>query len=330
MPGGRFIGGHRISTVAPYFPPIEPHDHGMLDVGDGHLVYWESVGSPAGSPVVYLHGGPGSGASPGQRRLFDPERHRAILFDQRGSGRSRPLADEPTAGLTTNTTAHLVADIERLRAHLAIDRWTVVGLSWGTTLALAYATAHPDRVASMVLGLVGLTTRREVAWLTEGVGRLFPEEWHRFAEAVPGELRHLPLVDAYAEMLQGPDRALRDHAAREWCAWEDAHVSLGPNSRPSPAFADPSFRYRFALIVTHYWRNAAFLDEDELWRGIEALGSTPGRLVHGRYDVSSPLETPWRIARTWPGATLTVLEDVGHGDGDAFPRAVIGALADVG
>ncbi|MDX1746558.1 MAG: prolyl aminopeptidase, partial [Halobacteriales archaeon] len=313
-----------------YFPPIEPHDHGMLDVGDGHRIYWEIVGNPSGSPVVFLHGGPGSGASPGQRRLFDPERYRAVIFDQRGSGRSRPLADDSSTDLSTNTTPDLIADIERLRSHLAIEAWTVVGFSWGTTLALAYATAHAERVTGMVLGLVGLTTRREVTWLTEGVGRLFPEQWTRFVEAVPGPFERMPLVDAYAEMLQGADPALRDHAAREWCAWEDAHVSLGPNSRPSPAFDDPAFRYRFALVVTHYWRNAAFLDEHELWQGIERLGDTPGHLIHGRYDVSSPLETPWRIARVWPGATLTVLDDIGHGDGDSFPTAVISALADLG
>jgi proline iminopeptidase len=180
------------------YPPIEPYDHGMLDVGDGHRVYWEVCGNPRGRLAVFLHGGPGGGCGPGHRRLFDPRRYRAVLVDQRGCGRSRPLASEPDADLTTNTTRHLIADLEAVRRHLDIDRWTVVGVSWGTTLGLAYAQAHRDRVTGLVLGLVTTTTRREVTWMKYHMGRLYPRAWERFVAAVPASLRHLPLVDAYA------------------------------------------------------------------------------------------------------------------------------------
>ena len=221
-------------------PAIDPYESGMLDVGDGHRVYWECCGNPHGKPALYLHGGPGSGFTPGQRRFFDPATYRAVLFDQRGSGRSRPLASEPDADLSSNTTAHLIADIEALREHHRVESWTVLGLSWGSTLGLAYAQAHPQRVDALVLGLVTTTSRREVEWITEGVGRIFPQEWGRFAEAVPDDLRHLPLVDAYARLLFDSDPAVREHAALEWCAWEDAHVSLAPVTAGACATRTPS------------------------------------------------------------------------------------------
>lgn len=308
-------------------PTVEPYDSGLLDVGDGHLVYWECCGNPEGRPALYLHGGPGSGCSPGQRRFFDPGVHRAVLFDQRGCGRSRPLAGEPDADLGTNTTAHLISDIEALRKLHGIERWTVLGLSWGSTLGLAYAQAHPARVASLVLGLVTTTSRREVEWVTEGVGRIFPQEWHRFATAVPEALRHLPLVDAYAELLFDPDPAVRGHAAREWCAWEDAHVSLAPGHAPNPRYEDPEFRLRFARLVTHYWRHAAFLEDEQLLRDAAILNGIPGFLIHGRYDVSSPLETPWRLSREWTTSRLQILDDAGHGGGGALTARIAEALA---
>jgi proline iminopeptidase len=308
------------------FPAIEPYDSGMLDVGDGHQVYWECCGNPAGKPAVYLHGGPGSGFSPGQRRFFDPDAYRAVLFDQRGSGRSRPLASEPNVDLRTNTTAHLIADIEALRQLHHVERWTVVGLSWGTTLALAYAQAYPERVDSVVLGLVTTTSRREVEWITQDVGRIFPQEWDRFAAAVPDNLRHLPLVSAYAALLADPDPAVHEPAAREWCLWEDTHVSLAPGHRPNPRYEDPEFRLRFARLVTHYWSNAAFLGEDQLLQNVATLNGIPGILIHGRYDVSSPLVTAWRLSQSWSTSRLHVLGDAGHGDGDSFLPTLIGAL----
>ncbi len=312
------------------FPPIEPFASGMLEVGDGHTVYWERCGNPSGRPLVYLHGGPGSGCSPNHRRWFDPEVYHAVLLDQRGAGRSRPLASDPDADLGSNTTAHLVSDIESLREHLAIDRWTVVGMSWGTTLGLAYAEAHPQRVSALLLGLVGTTSQREVDWITRDVGRIFPQQWDRFTHGVPESMRELRLVDAYATLLFDPDPEVRDHAAREWCAWEDAHVSLSPRHQPSARYQDAEFRLRFARLVTHYWRNAAFLDDDQLVRNAGRLNGIPGILINGRYDVSGPLETAWRLTQSWHTCALQVVDDSGHGDGDAFATAILNALARLG
>ena len=298
----------------------------MLDVGDGHRVYWECCGNPAGKPAVYLHGGPGAGATPSERRFFDPDAYRVVLFDQRGSGRSRPLASEPDADLSTNTTTHLIADIERLRQRHGIDSWTVVGVSWGTTLALAYAQTHPQRVTALVLAAVSTDSRREIEWVTRDVGRIFPREWDRFAGAVPDTLRHLPLADAYATLLFAPDAAVREHAAREWCAWEDAHVSLAPGHTPNERFDDREFRLGFARLVTHYWRHAAFLPDDQLLRNAATLNGIPGILIHGRYDVSSPLEIAWRLSRDWSTSQLQIIGDEGHG-GDKFIAAVTDALS---
>lgn len=304
---------------------IEPYESGTLDVGDGHRVYWECCGNPKGKPALFLHGGPGSGCSPGQRQLFDPSAFRAVLFDQRGSGRSRPLASDADADLSANTTAHLIADIELLREHHGVERWTVLGMSWGSTLGLAYAQAHPSRVSAMVLAMVTTTSRREVQWVTEDVGRVFPREWDRFASAVPESMRHLRLVDAYARLLFDPDVTVREHAAREWCAWEDAHVSLAPGHQPNPKFENPEFRLRFARLVTHYWSHAAFLEENQLLRYASILNGIPGVLIHGRYDVSSPLETAWQLSRRWTASRLDVIDDAGHGGGHLI-EATAGAL----
>jgi proline iminopeptidase len=312
--------------MAAQFPPIEPYASGWLDVGGGHEIYWESCGDPDGKPALFLHGGPGSGCSAGQRRFFDPSLYRAVLFDQRGSGRSRPLASDRRADLGTNTTTHLIADIEMLRAMLGVDRWTILGLSWGTTLGLAYAQALPHRVNALVLGFVTTTSPREVQWITEDVGRIFPQEWERFAGAIPDRLRHLPLVDAYAAMLADRDPAVRDRAASEWCAWEDAHVALTPGHAPNPRYQDPEYRLRFARLVTHYWRHAAFLEEDQLIRDAPRLNGIPGVLIHGRYDVSGPLITAWRLSRRWATSRLHILDDAGHGGGDQFMPLVLGAL----
>ena len=310
------------------FPEIEPYESGMLDVGDGHQMYWECCGNPEGKPALYLHGGPGSGSSPGQRRFFDPEVYRAVLIDQRGSGRSRPLASEPNADLSVNTTHHLIADIELLRKHLGIDSWAVVmGLSWGTTLTMAYAQTHRDRVKAILIGFLGMTTRREVEWITQDVGRIFPQEWDRFVAAIPDDLQHMRPVDAYARMLVDPDPAVQEHAALEWCIWEDAHISLTPGAAPSLRYEDPEFRLRFARLVTHYWSNHAFLEGDQLIRDVATLNGIPGVLIHGRYDVSSPLETAWRLHQGWQGSELHILDDAGHGGGDAFYTVVGDVLA---
>jgi proline iminopeptidase len=297
------------------FPNIEPYERGLLFVGDSQQVYWECAGNPNGRPVVYLHGGPGSGCSPRNRRLFDPEIYRIVIMDQRGCGRSRPLV-ENAADIEVNTTQHLIADLELLRRHLNVDRWAVVGASWGSTLALAYAQAHPDRVTAIVLASVTTTTRREVEWITHGVGRIFPQEWERFAAVAEGDLareRQLPAV--YNSLLFHDDAAVCERAAREWCAWEAAHVSLAPGYAPNPRFEDPAFRLLFARLVTHYWKNAAFLEEDQLIRDASVLEGIPSVLVHGRYDVSGPLETAWRLHKDWRSSELHVVEDAGHGGG---------------
>lgn len=308
--------------------PIEPFETGMIDVSGGNHVYWECCGNPNGRPSLFLHGGPGSGCSPGSRRFFDPTADRIVLFDQRGCGRSTPLASESTADLTTNTTADLISDIERLRERLAVERWTVLGASWGTTLALAYAEAYPARIAALVLASVTTTTRREVEWITTDVGRLFPNEWARFAAAIPDQFRHLRLVDAYAELLFDPDHAVREQAARAWCAWEDTHVSLAPGHRPDARFEEAEFRLRFARLVTHYWRHGAFLDDDQLLRDAPVLNGIPGILIHGRYDVSTPLETAWRLSQRWNTSQLRII-DAGHGNSDTFPAAITRALAEL-
>lgn len=297
------------------FPSIEPYERGLLAVGDSQEIYWECSGNPTGRPIVYLHGGPGSGCSARNRSLFDPGIYRIVLMDQRGCGRSRPLV-EHAVGLEANTTQHLVADLEHLRRHLDVDRWAVVGASWGSTLALAYAQAHPNRITAIVLASVTTTSRREVEWITHGVGRIFPQQWERFAAAAQGDPDlevQLPVV--YNALLFSDNAAERERAAREWCAWEDAHVSLAPGYAPNPRFNDPAFRLLFARLVTHYWKHAAFLDEDQLIRNVSELEGIKGVLIHGRYDVSGPLESAWRLHKNWRGSELHVVDDAGHGGG---------------
>jgi proline iminopeptidase len=251
------VAGVEECNIQRMYPGIEPYDHGMLEVGGGNRIYWEIVGDPGGKPAVVLHGGPGSGCTPWWRRLFDPAAYRVVLFDQRGCGRSRPSAGELTTDLSTNTTQHLILDIEQLRRHLRVDRWLVLGGSWGSTLGLAYAEAHPDRVSEIVLFSVVTTTRREVEWVARGVGRLFPAEWARFRDGVPAEERDGSLVDAYARLLSHPDPSVREQAARDWCDWEQAHVRTRADHPRDPRYDDAAFRMCFARLVTHYWRHAA-------------------------------------------------------------------------
>lgn len=297
------------------YPAVEPHDSGHLGVSDGNSLYWETVGNPAGVPVVYLHGGPGSGCTLGARRFFDPGMFRAVLFDQRGCGRSRPLTDDSAADLSTNTTDHLIADIEALREHLGIDRWIVVGLSWGVTLGLAYAQAHPDRVIGMALGAITSGSRKEVEWITRDMRRVFPREWERFVEPVPADEREGNLAAAYARLLAHSDPAVRENAALRWCEWEDTHVSLVPGWQPSRRYRDSAFRMVFARQVTHYWGNDCFLAERQLLDRMDVLADIPAVLVHGRYDVSGPLDTAWELSNRWPGSRLVVVDDAGHGGG---------------
>jgi proline iminopeptidase len=303
------------------FPTIEPFEHGMLEVGDSQHIYWETSGNPHGRPILYLHGGPGSGCGPNSRRLFDPAIYKIIMMDQRGCGRSRPQV-EKFEDLAVNTTSHLISDIERLRQHHHIDRWAVLGGSWGTTLGLVYAEAFPYRVSALILACVTTTSRREVEWIMRDVGRLFPEEWHRFASVnFTTEVRQAGLARTYAQLVFDKDPAVRENAAREWCAWEDTHVSLAPGFVPNQRYNNPEYRLLFTRLVTHYWSHAAFLEEEQLIHKAHLLNDIPGILIHGRYDVSSPVETAWRLHQNWKGSRLEVV-DSGHGGQSMFERII--------
>lgn len=303
----------------------QPYDSGLLPVGEGHRLYWEVVGAPHGKPAIFLHGGPGSGCSAGARRYFNPGVHRAVLFDQRGCGRSRPLVSDSDADLSTITTDHLVADIERLREHLGVDRWVVAGVSWGVTLALVYAQERPQRVAGMALGAVTAGTRREIDWITRQMRRLFPEEWEAFAAMVPSDQRGGDLAAGYARLLADPSPAVRERAAQAWCAWEDTHVSLMPGWTPDPRYDDPGFRMVFARMVTHFWSHNCFLADGHILAGMPRLAGIPAVLIHGRHDISGPPDTAVALHRAWPGSELVILDDAGHGGGgfaDAMADAV--------
>jgi proline iminopeptidase len=300
----------------------ESHVEGMLEVGDGQRISWAAVGNPRGRPAVTLHGGPGSGTSPLYASLFDLERFRVILYDQRGCGRSTPHAGEPATSLAANTTRHLVADIERLREHLDIDRWLVLGLSWGSTLGLAYAQRHPERVAALVLGMVVTGTHREVEWITRDMGRFVPEAWERFRDGVPERDRYGDLADAYARLLASADPSVREQAAIDWCTWEDTHVAVLDDSLSPQPFVDARERFAFARLVTHYWRHACFLDDGQLLRDAPRLDGIPGSLVHGRLDLSSPVDVPWQLHRRWPGSELVIVDEGRHSGGHGMSQAL--------
>jgi proline iminopeptidase len=289
------------------YPPIEPYASGWLEVGDGHEVYWETSGNPDGAPAVVLHGGPGSGCGPGMRRWFDPSRYRIILFDQRGCGRSRPLASAPDADLTANTTHHLLADMERLRDHLAVDRWLLFGGSWGCALGLAYAERHPERVSGIVM--MGLATGREaeVRLLTNDLGHLFPDSWAAFRDHLPPEDRDGDLATGYGRLLASPDPAVHQAAADAWCRWEDAMMPGAPSYLEDP----PEFRLAFARLVTHYFAHRAWLEPDEVLRNAGRLVGIPGVLVQGRLDPNNLLGIPWLLERAWPGVELRLVA-AGH------------------
>lgn len=309
------------------YPEIEPYEHGRLDVGDGTLVYWETCGDPNGKPALVVHGGPGSGCAPGDRRWFDPNRYRVVLFDQRGCGRSTPHAADPATDLSGNTTEHLLADMEGLREHLGIDRWLLSGGSWGSTLILAYAERYPDRVSEIVITAVTTTRRAEIEWLYRGLSRFFPEEWERFRAGLPETDRDGDLVAAYARLLDDPDPQVRFRAARDWHAWEDATVSLEPLGPPNP-YSDrpPEAMLARARICAHYFANAAWLEEGALLRDAGRLAGIPGVLIHGRLDLGSPIDTAWALNRAWPDSELIVISDAGHVGSDAMRERTVGSL----
>lgn len=295
------------------YPEIEPYEQGFLEVGDANSIYWEICGNPGGKPAVVLHGGPGSGCVPWYRRLFNPNSYRIVLFDQRNCGRSTPHASALDTDLKNNTTAHLIADIEQLRQHLKIDRWMVFGGSWGSTLALAYAVSHPERVTDMIL--FGVTTGRhnEIDWLFRGgVSIFFPEQWDHLRMALPASERDGDILGAYYRQLNDSDLEVRQQAANAWCLWESATLSWPPSTQLSPRFKDPTYALAFARIVTHYTHHNLFLEDGILLRNADKLSDITGILVNGRFDFQAPIGNAWELKRVWPHAELVIVDNAGH------------------
>jgi proline iminopeptidase len=313
-------------TTGPY-PEIEPSQEGLLEVGDGNNLYWEVCGNPRGKPAVVVHGGPGSGCSAWHRRLFDPGAYLVVLFDQRGCGRSTPHASDPDINLTANTTQNLVADMELLRRHLEVDRWLVLGGSWGSTLGLAYAETHPDRVTEMILWGVTTGRRSEVDWLFRGgVAVLFPEQWDRLLAGVPAAECDGDVVEAYSRMLHDPDPEVRRRAAVAWCTWESATPEWPPAPGLDDRYSDPRFALAFARIVTHYVRHDLFLEDGILLRNAHLLANIPGILVNGRFDLQAPIGNAWELHRVWPQADLVIVDWAGHaGDEPRLTQELIRA-----
>jgi len=294
------------------YPEIEPYDSGLLAVGDGQEVYWETSGNPDGKPAVFLHGWPGAGAKPDNRRLFDPARYRIVVFDQRGCGRSRPHASDPRTDLSTNTTWHLIADIEALREHLGIPNWLVLGGSWGSTLALAYAETHPERVTELILRGVFTLRQRELDWFYQGgAGAIFPERWQDFLAPVASEDRG-DLLRGYERLLNDPDPAVHGPAAVAWSVWEAATATLIEDPALIEAYADPAYSLAFARIENHYFVNHGWLTEGQLIANADVLKDIPGIIVQGRYDMCTPPITAWDLHQAWPSAQLMMVPVTGH------------------
>jgi proline iminopeptidase len=293
-------------------PAIEPYETGWLEIGRGERLYWEACGNPEGKPALALHGGPGSGCTPGLRRYFDPAAFRAILFDQRGCGRSTPHASDPKVSLAHNHTGALLGDIEALRRQLGVERWLVFGSSWGAALGLAYAQKHPARVDGLVVSHASAARPEDFHWLYHGVGRYFPEAWEKFRAGAGEDADEDDLIEAYRELLADPDPAVREKAARDWCDWEAAVISIDPRLPRPERYRDPRFRMCFARIVTHYFVHNGWFGDGGLLDGMRRLKGVPGAIIQGRLDLGSPLEGPWRLAQAWPEATLHVVENAGH------------------
>ncbi|HLF09752.1 MAG TPA: prolyl aminopeptidase [Gammaproteobacteria bacterium] len=290
------------------YPPLEPFDSGFIRVDGGHSVYYEQCGNPRGKPALFVHGGPGGGGDVNARRFFDPAGYRIVVFDQRGSGRSRPHAS-----LESNTTWHLVSDIEFLRRHVGVEQWLVFGGSWGSTLALAYAQTHPASVSELVLRGIFLLRRQELDWFYQrGASMLFPEQWRCFLAPIP-EAERTGLLDAYHRRLMGADRQTQLEAARAWSVWEGATSSLLPNVERTSQFAQPEFALALARIEAHYFVHRGFFeDEEQLLRGVATIRNIPAVIVQGRYDVVCPIGTAWELHERWPEAELRVVADAGH------------------
>ncbi|HKE44891.1 MAG TPA: prolyl aminopeptidase [Steroidobacteraceae bacterium] len=290
------------------YPAIEPYRSGMLRVSDLHEIYYEECGNPRGKPALFVHGGPGAGAGKDSRRFFDPKRYRIVLFDQRGCGRSKPHAS-----LVDNTTWHLVEDIERLRENLGVERWLVFGGSWGSTLALAYAQTHPERVSALVLRGIFLLRRKEIQWFyQEGASAIYPDPWEQYLAAIPPAERS-DLVSAFYRRLTGSDTRAALEAAKAWSIWEAATSYLHPNPENIARWSDDEFATAVARIECHYFVNRGFFTHDEqLLRNVDAIRRIPAVIVQGRYDVVCPMMSAWDLHRAWPEAQFLVVPDAGH------------------
>jgi proline iminopeptidase len=292
------------------YPEIEPYDSGHFSVTPVHQLYYEQCGNPKGKPVVFLHGGPGAGLVPDYRRFFDPEAYRVILFEQRGSGRSLPHAS-----LDDNTTWHLVQDIERLREHLGVEQWLVFGGSWGSTLALAYAETHPDKVSGLVLRGIFLSRPKETSWFYEdsqGASAIFPDKWEEYVRIIP-EAERGDMIAAYYRRLTSEDESVRLEAARAWSIWEASALKLLPDQKLIDDFSEPETAIALARIECHYFMNNCFFDTDNyLLEHIDRIRHIPAVIVHGRYDVICPFMNAWDLHRAWPEAKLNIIADAGH------------------
>lgn len=294
-------------TLRDYYPPTEPYATGTLDVGDGHVLYWERVGTPGATPAVFLHGGPGGGIDPAHRRFFDPARYDVLLFDQRGCGRSTPFAL-----LQANTTWHLVADIECLRQMIGVEKWLVFGGSWGSTLALAYAETHPDRVSALIVRGIYTVTKAEIDWFYRfGVSEMFPDAWEDFLAPLPAHDRADP-VAAYRRLLTGDDAATRLKAARAWSVWEGRTITLLPQPQTIDQFGEDRFAEAFARIENHFFYHDCWLEPGQLIRDAHRLHGIPGEIIHGRYDMPCPLRSAWTLHKAWPEAAFHIVEGAGH------------------
>lgn len=303
-----------MSALRTFYPEVEPYASGWLDVGDGHEIYWERVGTPGAKPAVYLHGGPGGGSNPGQRRVFDPKLYDALLFDQRGCGRSRPFA-----ALENNTTWDLVANIERLREMVAVERWQVFGGSWGSTLALAYGQAHPAACLGFVLRGIFLCTQAEIDWFIEGVRWFYPELYAEFAAPIPPEERG-DLLAAYVQRILSSDPAVYWPAARAWSRFEGRRVYLMPQPEDAP---NDALDLGVGRLESHYMANLGFFEEDQLIRNMGRIAHLPAVIVQGRYDAICPPLSAYRLQQAWPGAQLEMIPDAGHG---ALEHGIASAL----
>jgi len=309
------------SPLRSLYPEIEPFDSGFLPVSPLHTLYYEQCGNPNGKPVVFLHGGPGGGTNAKCRRFFDPAVYRIVLFDQRGCGKSKPHAE-----LTDNTTWDLVADIERVREHLGIERWQVFGGSWGSTLALAYAQTHPDKVSELVLRGIFMLRRWELEWFYQkGCDALYPDAWETYLNAIP-EVERGDLMSAYHRRLTSPDAKTRTDAARAWSVWEGATSFLWQDKSHIESSAEDEFALAFARIECHYFVNGGFFEhDDQLLRNIERIRNIPAVIVQGRYDVVCPLRSAWDLHRAWPEADLHIVQDAGH---SAFEPGIVHELVE--